>query len=113
MTSCLFNDCVSIPLCSLCITGFIYCGRSAHWCAAYQEELFQVVLDVLALNSEHGSGHLVDGCCQAVDVVVVACEDGEVVSESGEWKRLPRGCFLCVGKRLNNQRLNSSQTCRL
>lgn len=113
MTSCLFSDCVSIPLCSLCITGFIYCGRSADCCTAHQEELFQVVLDVLALNSEHGSAHLIDGCCQAVDVVVVSCEDGEVVSKSGKWKRLPRGCFLCFGKRLNSQRLNSSQTCRL
>lgn len=99
MTVCFFGECVSIPLCSLCLTGFIYCGGSADWHVAYQEELFQVLLDVLALNSEHGSGHLVDGRCQAVDVVVVACEDGEVVGVSGEWKRLPGGCFQCFGKK--------------
>lgn len=32
-----------------------------------------MLLDVLVLNGEHGGGHLVDGCRQAVDVVVVAC----------------------------------------
>lgn len=99
MTSCLFSDWVSIPLCTLCITGFISCGRSADCCTAYQEELFQVVRDVLALNSEHGSGHLVDGCCQAVDVVVVACEDGEVVSESGEWKKATERMFSALWKK--------------
>lgn len=96
-----FGECVSISPCSLCLTGFIYCGGSDDdWHAAYQEELFQVLLDVLALNGEHGSGHMVDGRCQAVDVVVVACEDGEVVRREGsEWKRRPRGCFQCFGKK--------------
>lgn len=31
-------------------------------CTAYQEKVFEVLLDVLVLNSEHGCGQLVDGC---------------------------------------------------
>lgn len=40
--------------------------------AAHQEKLFQVLLDVLVLNGEHGGSQLVDSCSQTVDVVVVA-----------------------------------------
>lgn len=40
--------------------------------AAHPEKLFQVLLDVLVLNGEHGGSQLVDSCSQTVDVVVVA-----------------------------------------
>lgn len=46
-----------------------------------------MLLDVLVLDSEHGSGHVVDGGRQAVDVVVVACEEAEESSGKAEWKR--------------------------
>lgn len=39
----------------------------------YQEELFKVLFDVLALDGEHGCGQLVDGRGQTVDVVVMPC----------------------------------------
>lgn len=40
--------------------------------ATHQEKLFEVLLYVLVLNSEHGSSQPVDSCSQTVDVVVVA-----------------------------------------
>lgn len=64
-----------------------------------------MLLDVLVLNSEHGSGHVVDGCRQAVDVVVVACEEAEKSSGKAEWKRLLRGCFSCLRKKTQQSKV--------